>query len=178
MAAHAARAATVSSRERRSLPDAGTLGVDMAAGWIAAMRKCMTSASKTGLVGGQGCAGEGVGVGPVQTGCLSSVVGVKLRMTQIAAITKISHHKHDWVCLACQQRPAGQTPHGFTTPPSGLGGRERERKGWMEGPQWSDAAAPQSISTTILQGSEQQRRMRRKMNTQQAGSPSNSLTFT
>lgn len=70
--------------------------------------------------------------------------------------------------------PNSTLPHRSTLRP----GRERRREEWKEDPQGSDAAALQSLSTTILWGGEQRRRMRRKMNTQPAGSPSNSLTFT
>lgn len=45
-------------------------------------------------------------------------------MTQIGAITKISHHKHDWVALACQQAhwPNSTEPPQLCSISPGLGG--------------------------------------------------------
>lgn len=44
-------------------------------------------------------------------------------MTQIAAVTKISHHKHDWVALACQQAHWPNSTGPRISP--GLGGSTR-----------------------------------------------------
>ncbi len=45
-------------------------------------------------------------------------------MTQIGAITKISHHKHDWAALACQQAhwPNSTEPPQLCSISPGLGG--------------------------------------------------------
>lgn len=78
-------------------------------------------------------------------------------MTQIGAITKISHHKHDWVALACQQAhwPNSTEPPQLCSISPGLGGPvgasgltqrsslspPQSSRGWREGeymPNWPD----------------------------------------
>ena len=86
-------------------------------------------------------------------------------MTQID-VTKISHHKHCWVALACQQ----DCWPNSTEPPTAL--LHLPRPGRARWGLRSDAAS-QSFSTTILQGLE-----RGRMYAQLARSPSDSMTLT